>query len=228
MKAATAIPLAAATALTLASLLTPGCLEPFRIQVDPDVVAAAPGWVVTPGGVEGGFFGPKSKETRYAFDRDPDDPVPFAGSLQVFSIRGLGDLDSGELLDLARDLVDRGASDKNIKLDGPEIAGKRTLASGVSTHWFVREGRTTQSGDLFEQGVRVRILGEVGHDGRSDTSFLVIGMAQVSRTNQCPILGPCQPEETNLQTWIQIVGDPEGTVQGATSSAGFVDRLVTR
>jgi hypothetical protein len=225
MRWGTAVALAA-----VASLLLPGCLEPFRVQVDPAVLASAPGWVKTPGAVEGGVLGPKSVETRYAFDRDPDDPAPFAGSLQVFSIRSLGALGQDELLDLARELVDRGAEEKNITLDAGDTSGRRTIASGVATSWFVREGRTTQSGDLFEQGVRVRILGEVGHDGRSDTSFLVIGMAQVSRSNQCPSPLPinCQPEETNLQTWIQVVGDPEGHVQGATSSSGFVDSLVTR
>ena len=218
----------AAAALALAALLVPGCLEPFRVRVDPDVVAGAPGWVVTPGAAEGGPLGPKSVETRYAFDRDPDAPAPFAGSLQVFSIRSLGRLTQKELLDLAHDVVERGAADKNITLAEGGPSGQRAIDSGVATSWFVREGRTTQSGDLFEQGVRVRILGEVGHDGRSDTSFLVIGMAQVSRANQCPILVNCQPEETNLQTWIQIVGDPEGHIQGATSSTGFVDSLVTR
>ena len=224
VKAATVV-LAAAV---LAALAVPGCLEPFRVRVDPAVLAGTPGWVVTPGAVEGGAFGPKSREMRYAFDRDPDDPAPFAGSLQVFSIRSFGSLAGTELLELARDLVDHGAADKNITLVEGGPSGERTISSGVETAWFVREGRTTQSGDLFEQGVRVRILGEVGHDGRSDTSFLVIGMAQVSRTNQCPILVNCQPEETNLQTWIQLVGDPEGHIQGATSSSGFVDSLVTR
>lgn len=225
MKAAPAIALAAA-----AAVLLPGCLTPFQVRVEPEVLATAPGWVETPGGVEGDFLGPKTRETRYAFDRDADAPPPFAGSLQVFAIRSVGRLDSGELLDFARDLVDQGAADKNITLDAGGPSGQRTIDSGVKTSWFVREGRTTQSGDLFEQGVRVRIVGEVGHDGRSDTSFLVIGMAQVSRTNQCPfpLPGNCQPEESNLQTWIQVVGDPEGHVQGATSSTGFVDHLVTR
>ena len=207
-----------------------GCFEPFRVKVDQDVLAQASGWVVTPAGTQGGFFGPKSKETRYAFDRDPDAAVPFAGSLQVFSIRGFGSLGTDELLDLAHDLVEQGAQDKKIQLTDGGASGTRSLVSKVGTHWFVREGRTTQSGDLFEQGVTVRILGEVGHDGRSDTSFLVIGMAQVSRTNQCPSPLPlnCQPIENDLQTWIQIVGDSEGTVEGATSSSGFVDHLVTR
>jgi hypothetical protein len=212
----------------VAALLLPGCLEPFRVQVDPAVLAKVPGWTVTPGGIEGGFFGPKSREMRYALDRAPSAPAPFSGSLQVFSIRSLGHLGTDRLLALGRDLVGRGAADKNITLDDGGPSGARTIGSGVPTQWFVREGRTTQAGDLFEQGVRVRILGEVGHDGRSGTSFLVIGMAQVSRANQCPIVVNCQPEEANLQTWIQLVGDMHGSIQGSTSDTGFVDHLVTR
>lgn len=223
VKGATAMALAAVSALVV-----PGCLEPFQVQVPEAILQQAPGWVMTPGGVSGGDLGPKSRETRYALDRDPDGPAPFSGSLQVFSIRSVSRLDSEDLLDLARDLVGRGAIEQNIVLAEGEVSGKRTLASGVPTLWFVREGRTAQSGDLFEQDVGVRILGEVGHDGRSDTSLLVIAMAQVSRTNQCPILVNCQPQESNLQTWIQMVGDRHGTVQGTTSQLGFIVNLETR
>ncbi|MHB1261877.1 MAG: hypothetical protein ACYC2H_09205 [Thermoplasmatota archaeon] len=223
MKSATVVALAAS-----AALLLPGCLEPFQVRVPDDVLAQAPGWVVTPSDIEGGALGPKNRETRYALDRDPDGPAPFSGTLQVFSIRSVSRLDSEELLDLARQLVSEGAAQQNIVLSEGELSGGRTLASGVPTLWFVRDGRTAQSGDLFEQDVGVRILGEVGHDGRSDTSLLVIAMAQVSRTNQCPILVNCQPQETNLQTWIQMVGDRHGTVQGTTSQTGFIANLVTR
>ena len=231
-------PVKSATALALAavsSLLVPGCLEPFQVHVPEELLVRACSlpsgrscWVVTPTGLTGGDLGPKSRETRYALDRDPDGPPPFSGSLQVFSIRSVSRLDSDELLDVARELVADGAIDQNIVLSEGEVTGKRTLVSGVPTLWFMREGRTAQSGDLFEQDVGVRILGEVGHDGRSDTSLLVIAMAQVSRTNQCPILVNCQPQETNLQTWIQMVGDRHGSVQGTTSQTGFIDNLVTR
>jgi hypothetical protein len=213
-------------ALALALLLGPGCLDPFRAHVPQELVQ---GWTVTPGPVHGGFLGPKSRETRYAFDRDADDPPPFSGSLQVFSIRSLGSIDSSQLLDLARDLVKEGAEANAIALADGEATGSRTLRSGVPTKWFAVQGRTTQSGDLFDQDVQVRILGEAGHDGRSDTSVLLIAMAQVGRTNQCPILPTaCQPEEADLRTWIQMVGDERGSVQGATSPTGFIDHLVTR
>ncbi|HJQ93150.1 MAG TPA: hypothetical protein VJ874_02570 [Candidatus Thermoplasmatota archaeon] len=221
--------------VAVSAVLLPGCLEPFQVHVPDEVLLEAcrlPSgrscWVVTPGGVSGDALGPKSRETRYALDRDPDGPPPFSGSLQVFSIRSVSRLDSEDLLDLARDLVDRGAVDQAIVLSEGETSGRRTLESGVPTSWFAREGRTAQSGDLFEQDVGVRILGEVGHDGRSDTSLLVIAMAQVSRTNQCPILVNCQPQESNLQTWIQMVGDRDGTIQGTTSQSGFIANLVTR
>ena len=224
-------PVKSATALALAAvsaLLVPGCLEPFQVHVPAAILSQAPGWVVTPGGISGGELGPKSRETRYALDRDRDDPPPFPGVLQVYSIRSVTRLDSQELLDYARELVDVSAEAENIQLSDDEAVGKRSLASGVPTVWFVREGRTTQAGGFFEQDVGVRILAEVGHDGRSDTSLLVIASAQVSRTNQCPILVNCQPQETNLQTWIQMVGDRHGTVQGTTSQTGFIDNLVTR
>jgi hypothetical protein len=173
-------------------------------------------------------MGRDARVRRGQLPRNANDPPPFSGSLQVFSIRGLSRPNAEGLLELAEDLVQKGAADKNISLSPDRLSGERVIDSGVPTHWIVREGRTTRAGDLFEQGVRVRILAEVGHDGRSDTSFLAIGMAQTSRTNQCPIVVNCQPEETNLGTWIQIVGDPEGAIQGATSSTGFVDHLVTR
>lgn len=225
MKAASAIALAAVTAL-----LVPGCLEPFRARVPAEVLASAPGWVETPGGVEGSWYGQKRVGTRYAFDRQSDDPPPFPGVLEVYSLRRMDDLSRSELERQARRLVAGNAEAYLIELEANGPEGSRKTAGGVTTHWFVLEGRTTQQGALFDQDVGVRFLAEFGTDGRSSTSFIAVGLAQVSRTNLCPfpLPGNCQPEESNLQTWIQVVGDPEGTIQGATSSTGFLDRLVTR
>ncbi|MEK6976410.1 MAG: hypothetical protein AABY18_08730 [Candidatus Thermoplasmatota archaeon] len=210
----------------LGALALPGCLEPFRVRVEADVLDEAPGWTETYGKVKGGGLGARTQETRYSFEPDSSNP-PFPGTLQVFSVRSLSRLSSDELLRLAQSAVEDGAGSHAIVLDGEPVEGRRTLASSVHTHWVLRSGTTTQAGQVFDDEVRIRILAEVGHDGRSDTSFLAIAIVQVERTRQCPLLAACQPTHSEA-SWIQVVGDPEGSVQGATSTSGFIDHLVTR
>lgn len=212
--------------LLLGAILAPGCLEPFRVRVDADVLAAASaGWVETPGKVRGGGLGPRTQETRYAFDPASTNP-PFPGTLQVFSVRSLSRLSQGELLDLAGAAIEDGAQQHAIQLDAERGEGTRTIESGVRTQWVLRTGRTTQPGDVFEDEVRIRILAEVGHDGRSDTSFLAVALVQVERTQQCPLIA-CQPQRSEA-TWLQVVGDADGSVAGATHMTGFIDHLETR
>ena len=218
----------AAVLLALVLLAIPGCFGPFRAHVDADVLAKAPGWVTTPAPVQGHFPGRQSAEMRYSFDRNSTDAPPFAGTLQVFSIRGVDQLSERELLARAKDLVVEGADANSIALNTSIVEGTRTIANGVHTHWFVRYGATTQAGPVFGNNVGVRILGEVGQDGRSSTSVLVVAMAQVSRSQTCGILPTCTPAQESLATWIQMVGDGRGSVQGATTAAGFIDHLVTR
>lgn len=209
----------------LGALMVPGCLEPFRVRVEADVREAAPAWTETWGKVKGGGLGARTQETRYTFDPTGTNP-PFPGTLQVFSVRSLTRLSADELLDLAADAVEDGAGSHAIALEGEPVEGKRTLDSGVRTHWVLRSGKTTQQGDVFDDEVRIRILAEVGHDGKSDTSFLAVAIVQVERTTQCPLLAACQPTRSEA-SWIQVAGDPEGTIQGATSGSGFIDHLVT-
>lgn len=211
--------------LLLAVALLSGCFEPFRVHVDPDVIPEGSGWVATTSMVEGGGLGARTRETRYALDPADGGP-PFPGTLQVFSIRAPTRIPADELIRLAQQAVEDGAVDYNIAFEGGTIEGHRTLQSGVKTTWFLRTGTTQEAGDLFAQEVRIRILGEAGHDGRSNTSFLAIALVQVERAVQCPLVA-CAPERSEA-TWIQVVGDPEGSVQGASSSSGFIDHLVTR
>lgn len=206
--------------------LSSGCFEPFRVHVDPDVIPPNAGWTQTSAGLEGGGLGARTKETRYSLDPADGGP-PFPGTLQVFSIRAPTRIPQDELLELARKAVDDGAADYSITLEATTQDGRRTIDSGVQTHWFLRTGTTNEGGDLFAEEVRIRILAESGHDGRSNTSFLAIAIVQVERSVQCPILAACQPERSEA-TWIQVVGDPEGSVGGATSQTGFLDHLVTR
>lgn len=218
---------AAFLALALAgALAVPGCLEPFRVRVDPGVVGQATGWTMTVEAVRGSGLGARTQETRYNYDAPSNNP-PFPGTLQVFSVRSLARLSPEELLRLAEDAVEDGAGSHAVALDAERQDGRRTIDSGVRTQWVLRSGTTTQPGDVFDDQVRIRILAEVGHDGRSDTSFLAVAIVQVERQQQCPILQACQPTRSEA-TWIQVVGDPDGSIAGATSPEGFIDHLVTR
>lgn len=210
----------------LGALALGGCAEPFRVRVDPDVLAGANGWTQTVEGVRGGGLGARTQETRYNYDAPSNNP-PFPGTLQVFSVRSLARLSPEELLRLAEDAVEDGAGSHAVALDQDRQDGRRTIESGVRTQWVLRTGTTTQPGDVFDDEVRIRILAEVGHDGKSDTSFLAVAIVQVERAQQCPLGIACQPTRSEA-TWIQVVGDPDGSVAGATSPNGFIDNLVTR
>ncbi len=211
--------------LLLGVLAASGCLEPFRVRVDEQALAAAPGWVEVHEKVKGSGLGAHTQETRYTFDPSSSGP-PFPGTLQLFSVRSLSRLSQDELLGLAAKAVEDGAVSHNIALDGEPVEGRRTLANGVRTHWVLRSGTTTQGGSVFDDQVRLHVLAEVGHDGRSETSFLAVAIVQVERAQQCPLIA-CAPVRSEA-TWIQVVGDPEGSIEGASSTSGFIDHLVTR
>lgn len=215
-------------ALLLASAIAAtGCLEPYRVRIDADVLAQANGWVEVHEKVKGAWLEPRTQETRYTFDPTTTS-APFPGTLQVFSVRSLTGLSQDELLRLADKAVEDGAERHAIALDGASRQGHRTLASGVRTQWVLRAGTTVEPDPrgLFDEQVRIQILAEVGHDGKSDTSFLAVGIVQVERAQQCP-LNACAPVHSEA-TWIQVVGDPDGSVEGATSDRGFIDHLETR
>lgn len=204
-----------------------GCLEPYRVHVDPDVLERAPvEWEVTVGDVEkGGLFGSRSVETRYR--HDPDDGPPYPGVLQVFSVRQSDRMSRQELLTHTRELVGEAVKEYEIELDPREDRdGERELRSGVETAWFMREGRTQDASGLFRSESTVRIIGEVGHDGRSSTSFIVVGIAEVSQQQYVPVLGSTRDVE-DQRTWINMVGDRDGSVGHATSQIGLIDHLRT-
>lgn len=209
----------------LGALLATGCFDPYRVRVDADVLAANAHWKETYGKVEGRGLGVKTQETRYAFDPSGAGP-PFPGTVQVFSVRASTRLSQADLLQFAEDAVEDGAQTHAIALDGSRQEGRRTLDSGVKTQWLVRSGTTTETGQLFDDEVRIRILAEVGHDGRSDTSFVVVAIVQVERTPQCGIGPVCQPVVSET-TWIEAVGDPKGSIGGATSTKGLIHHLVS-
>lgn len=211
--------------LLLGPALGAGCLEPFRVRVDPDVVARSTlDWNVTVGSLHrNGWLGPRTIETRYTHDPDGRGP-PFPGVLQVFSVREVDRTTTKALLDITERLVEEAVAEHRIGLSGVEAEGERTLDSGAGTRWFMREGRTESQGTLFPRESTVRILGEVGYDGKSSTSFVVVALAQVSEFDATPIVGG---ERRDLRTWIEIAGDPRGSVDGAVGQNSFVHHLVT-
>jgi len=219
---------AAALALLAVAAGVSGCLEPKRVVVDPDALAALPRtWAEERGQRDSdGWLGPKSVETIYVYD-DADAGPPFDAFLQVFSLRELDRRSASALQALAERIVDDAAADKGIQLSDARAAeGERTIESGVRTRYTVREGTVAGGDGLFSADSTVRILAEVGHDGRSKTSFVAVGMAQVKSQVACPLIGgPCQVDEDET-TWHDIVADPSGRL-GATGSNGLVFRLVT-
>ncbi len=197
-----------------------GCLEPFRAHVAPDVVPSE--WNRSDEPIEGRVLdGRKFTETVYTYEREDRGP-PFPGVVQIFSLREVSRSGVDDLLRFTRDAVEQAAEAKGINLDPVENdSGERQIKNSAKTLWFTRAG-TVETSDLFASGEDVRIVGEAWYDGRSRTSVVAVGMAQVS--GQGPI--PFQTVRDEA-TWTRIVGDPAGTISGATSSQGFIYNTVS-
>lgn len=209
---------AAAVVLTI---LLSGCVELHRAEVDPDVVARAPSdfdWTVERSAVESeGMFGPKFTQTRYNFDPPSSAQPPYPGLLQVYSLAESDPRSDEELQELLMDQVDDAVAREGIALR-PSLAsdGERTIHNGEETLWFVRGG-TVQEGDgFFSEDVEVRILGEVWHDAHSETSVIVVGLAQTA------VERFLTGSQQDLRTWSLLVGDPAGTIDDRVHQNGFV------
>lgn len=208
-----------------------GCFDPHRVTV-PQATLDASGleWNVTLRPQQGGSFGAKSVETLYSFDPEGDDP-PFGGVLQVFSLRGSERKSTEELLRFTREAVSEAVKREGIDIDpSKDEEGTRTLRSGVDSRWFSREGTIEEARGFFfdEDDITVRIHGEVGYDGRSSTSFVAIGFAQVAR--ETSVLPGFNNQQTSQRTWFELVADPKGSVGGASFTSedrGFIYNLRT-
>ncbi len=205
----------------LATVALAGCFEPYRVHV-PAATLEASGldWNVTKGAVHGSTFKTKTTETRYVHTPTSDPPYP--GVLQVFSIRG-GARSLDDLIDVAHDILEDAVAREGIVVNQDlDSEGARTLKSGVKTVWFSHEGRIPSASSdsiLFTGGddLIVRVLGEVGYDGKSKTALVLFTFVQVG-THSDPGLpgGIGGGEAKDLRTWHEIVGDNKGTVDGAT------------
>jgi hypothetical protein len=211
----------------LASLA--GCLEPYSVHVDPAALARSPvPWVREDRPPESeGLWGPNTVEVLYTHQPQGSSP-PYPGLLQVFGIREFGRRGDDALLELAHRVVDNATQARGIRTDALQLQeGGRTLAGGMQTRFFTQVGTVTAPG-LFARDTKVRIIGEVGYDGRSATMVVAVGIAQVESTLQCPIIGGSCSRSTDETTWREIAADPRGTVAGgALARGGLLHNLVT-
>ncbi|MEA3143287.1 MAG: hypothetical protein QOG31_611 [Thermoplasmata archaeon] len=215
--------------LAVAALLAPalaGCLDPYRAHVDEAVLSRATlAWSrADHPQVDGGLFGVKTLATDYT--HSASSPPPFPAVLVVFSLRAVSRPSTEELLRYTHLAVDNETQARGIRIDQSQSSsGHRALASGVQTEFFTEEG-TSATGGLFPQNTKVRIIGEVGYDGRSSTSIVVVGIAQVEASRTCPLNLNCGVTHDE-GSWVEMVGDGGGSVGGATLQTGLIDHLVT-
>jgi hypothetical protein len=214
--------------LAVAALLAPalaGCLDPYRAHVDEAVLArSAVEWTRTDHAqTDGGLFGVKTAQTDYTHGGAGP---PFPAVLVVFGLRAVGRPSTEDLLRFTHLAVDNETAARGVRIDQKQSsAGQRTLAGGVATTFFTEEGTSTQGG-LFTVNTKVRIVGEVGFDGSSSTSIVTVGIAQVESSRGCPLGINCGTTHDEV-SWIEMVGDPKGSVGGATAQTGLIDHLVT-
>lgn len=204
-------------------LVLGGCVELYRAEVDPAVVARAPqDWQVTRYPVESkGMWGPKSTETRYSLTPPSAQQPPFPGVLQLFSLTTQEAPDTTALRELLEEQVDEAMAREGIaELRTLQSSGERTVASGANSQFFVRGGTVQDSGGFFARDVEVRILGEVWRDDKSSTSVIIVAMAQTAVQQ---FLG----DERDLRTWRLLAGDPKGSIDGQVHQNGFVYNVVS-
>lgn len=216
-------PVAPLLLLVLVSLS--GCFDPYAVHVDVNTLSKSSlGWQTTPfPPTDSGLLSTKQTQTDYNVASGQSAPP---AHLEVYGLRSPADPGSATLLNRSREALFSYAQSKGLSIDHTkDRTGTRTIASGLDTTWFTAEGKATSSG-LFTRNYKVRLVAEVGHDGRSSTSLLAVGVAQVQTSRQCPIIGECQPIDDE-RTWIEMVGDADGHIDGTVSRIGLLDHVVT-
>lgn len=126
-----------------------------------------------------------------------------------------------QLRDILRDQVRLRSEESGIRL-GPEATeGSRALADGHRTLYFVVRGNVTGEGALFTtRDAAANIVGEVWNCPEAGTSVAAVGLAQVSSVQR--IGGVPLPAQENPLNWRELVGDPDGSIDGALASDGLL------
>ncbi|MGB1586095.1 MAG: hypothetical protein ACPHID_03505 [Thermoplasmatota archaeon] len=218
---------AALAVALLASVALSGCFDPHRVQVPAGALeSSVVPWNVTKLPQEGKTFGTKSVETRYV--HAPEQAPPYPGVLQVFSLRGDGAKDRDSLYEQAEAVITDAIAREGIAIDSSKDAnGRRDLQNGLETRWFTHTGRIDSSSDdsIFLPGdaehLVVQVHAEVGYDGRAKTGFIAVAFVQIGTHTESNLPGVIPPaQEEDLRTWIAVVADPDGSVDGASLAEG--------
>lgn len=213
-------------AAAVATTLLAGCLDPYRPHVDPAVLArSAYHWTeAQQAQQDSGWFGTKQVETDYDVTASNGGAPP--AHLEVFGLRSPADPGSALLLNRSQQELLAYAQRVGLTIDhSKDQSGTRRLATGLDTSWFTTEGKAGSNG-VFTRNYRVRLVAEVGHDGRSSTSLVMLGVAQVETSRECPVFGDCGPT-SDERTWIEMAGDGSGQLAGAQTANGLMDHVVS-
>ncbi len=111
-------------------------------------------------------------------------------------------MNENELKEKTRGTIIEKASEQNIMIDTKtEISEERTLKNGHATMYVVYNGTYNASENITEQ---VKFIGETWNCGKSSTSIICIGYAQITDNAH-------NNTELNLKYWEKIIGDKDGT-----------------
>ncbi|MHB8605599.1 MAG: hypothetical protein ACYDCK_10135 [Thermoplasmatota archaeon] len=149
----------------------------------------------------------------------------YPGVLYVVTLRAVFTPSPSAVTAKLRDAVSEFASSNNIHLDDSGYSGARHVATGAASSFFVYNGSVSSSGSLFTtQNAKVKILGEVFPCEATRTSVVAVGLAQI--TDVRSIGGVPVGTNTDLTTWSEIAGDPDGSIENLRDVNGLVYNVV--
>lgn len=208
-------------ALAMAVMLS-GCLQVHRPVVPDRILDTADhDWTVTQREPVGDSdLAPKAVETQYRYDPDDGDSS-YPGVLVLIGLRTINRIEPETLLETAREILRDEMESHGVQADTvTEETGTRMIESGATTQWLTMTGTATSEAFLFSQAQEIRVLAEAWFDGPSNMHVVAIAIAQ---TVDSGIFGQ---EQRDHATWNELVGDAEGSIDGAVHSEGFIDHVV--
>lgn len=150
-----------------------------------------------------------------------DAPAPsqgYPGVLSVTTVRGLLSQSEEKTRALVQERIRDQSTKDGITFSGEPTQGKRTLANGAESLWFVYSGTVSNSG-FFSRNADVKVYGEVFQCAAQKTTVAIVGLAQTSDTRNVGGVG--LPPNQDDSTWRAIAGDPSGAIESIRNSDGL-------